>query len=774
MPRRRRGLKQGRLAEYPECMECSCRHSMLLLVCLLLVCLLSSHAAPAAVYYVDAAGGNDANTGVSAASAWKTLDRVNAGKFKSGDEVLFKRGQVFYGSLRPSASGVSYAAYGTGDKPVISGISVLTGWIADGNGIYETGCPSCPASVTMLSIDDTMRAMGRYPNAGAANGGYLTIGSHTGNTAITDSSLSPYPDWTGAEIVIKKNSWTLDRGLISGQSGHMLTYASVYGGGFDSQDGYGYFLQNSPLTLDVYGEWYYNPAAKKIMVFFGRDPAAYSVKTATIDTLVWLDGYNDLFFTGLSFEGSAAITFGIQNAGNVRLLDCDIAWSGNDAIRDSNSAGLVISGCTINHTNNTAIEAYGCDNGDISGNRIGNTGMLPGMGGRNGQPYKGIAVFGTGNRISRNSIDSTGYMGIFFYGDSTRVSGNYVDYFGTVLDDGGGIYTYGGPTTGGRVISDNIILNGIGSPAGTTSAAGAACGIYADDRSTHVEIDSNTAAFCVRAGIYLHNAHETGLRGNTLFGNGQQLLLVHDAAYPADSLRNLVIKGNIFFSGLAGQFVSYCSSLTNDIERMGEFDSNAYARPFDTAGIIAATWPGSGEPGGGAGSSGAAVIVYKYYDLNGWSTAYRADIHSRPGPHLVPYTIQSETGPNIFANGSFSANTNGAFCLSSPGPCSVSWSSGGHLDGGAVQVSYQESGGPNASSGGPNASLGVYFNLGAVQAGRDYIIRFSLQGNNTINNTFQLFLLRSSQPAANHSPAEYYSLTPPEDGKSVPVSFIRK
>ena len=58
-----------------------------------------SAAAYCTTYYVDATGGNDANTGTSAAFAWKTLQKVNASTFASGDIVLFKRGEVFYGSL---------------------------------------------------------------------------------------------------------------------------------------------------------------------------------------------------------------------------------------------------------------------------------------------------------------------------------------------------------------------------------------------------------------------------------------------------------------------------------------------------------------------------------------------------------------------------------------------------------------------------------------------------------------------------------------------------
>lgn len=68
-------------------------------------------------YYVSD-DGDDLNDGRSAERPWKTLNRVNSGTFNYGDAVLFRRGGTFRGSL-DARSGVTYSAYGEGDKPVI-------------------------------------------------------------------------------------------------------------------------------------------------------------------------------------------------------------------------------------------------------------------------------------------------------------------------------------------------------------------------------------------------------------------------------------------------------------------------------------------------------------------------------------------------------------------------------------------------------------------------------------------------------------------------------
>lgn len=67
------------------------------------------------IYYVSNAG-DDANDGLSPETAWKTLDKVSRAELQRGDGVLFKRGDMFRGAVNTCA-GVTYGAYGSGEKP---------------------------------------------------------------------------------------------------------------------------------------------------------------------------------------------------------------------------------------------------------------------------------------------------------------------------------------------------------------------------------------------------------------------------------------------------------------------------------------------------------------------------------------------------------------------------------------------------------------------------------------------------------------------------------
>lgn len=71
------------------------------------------------VYYVSN-DGSDSNSGTSPSSPWATISKVNSASLISGDAVLFRRGDEFRGHITGKA-GVTYSAYGTGDKPIING-----------------------------------------------------------------------------------------------------------------------------------------------------------------------------------------------------------------------------------------------------------------------------------------------------------------------------------------------------------------------------------------------------------------------------------------------------------------------------------------------------------------------------------------------------------------------------------------------------------------------------------------------------------------------------
>jgi len=77
-------------------------------------------------YYVDSVAGNDANNGTSTSTPWQTLTKVNGVTFQPGDQLLFKSGSLWTGTLAPqgsesAAAPIVISNYGTGNLPLIAG-----------------------------------------------------------------------------------------------------------------------------------------------------------------------------------------------------------------------------------------------------------------------------------------------------------------------------------------------------------------------------------------------------------------------------------------------------------------------------------------------------------------------------------------------------------------------------------------------------------------------------------------------------------------------------
>ena len=85
-----------------------------------------------ASYYVDATLGDDSNPGTQT-QPWKTVSKVNSTTFNAGDNIYFKRGEIWRETLTVPSSGTSdnpitFGTYGNSDKPIISAAEVAEGW----------------------------------------------------------------------------------------------------------------------------------------------------------------------------------------------------------------------------------------------------------------------------------------------------------------------------------------------------------------------------------------------------------------------------------------------------------------------------------------------------------------------------------------------------------------------------------------------------------------------------------------------------------------------
>jgi parallel beta-helix repeat protein len=521
-------------------------------------------------FYVSSSTGNDNTGDGSINKPWQTISKINAQTFKAGDGILFKRGDTWHETLTVSSSGssaasITYSAYGTGEKPIITGFTTITGWTNEGNEIYSKGVSS-ESSPEMVTINGLPYGMGRYPDEGT----WLYFESHDGTESITDNELPSSPDWTGAEIVIRNQDWAFKRGIVDTHSGHTLRYSPKYYGDEEPHDGWGYFFQNDLRTLTKFGEWYYDDSNSKLYMYFGsNNPNNYRVQVSSIDKLVTFDqneGY--ITFDNIQFAGANDRSLDISANKYITIKNCDIEYSGIFGIYADNSNNIKIINTTLNYSNDEGIYTDGLKDTIISGCTINNTGTIIGLGGEN--------VI-----LEYNNICNSGYSGMNFGSTNGIVRNNVIDRYCFNLVDGAGIY-YGSQTASTNLaIYNNIVLNGVGGNAGRPlgSPLEASNGIYIDFNTLNgVKIYNNTVKDCKGGGIYVHESQNIDIYDNKVYD-------CTEAARYQDSglgitIRDIFMKGNIFVATDSSQLTMWARThdVNNDFNQWGDFDYNYYLR----------------------------------------------------------------------------------------------------------------------------------------------------------------------------------------------------
>lgn len=629
--------------------------------------------------YVSSSG-NDNNDG-SIDNPYKTLAKVNMifSTLNAGDSILFKRGEIFYGTLTINKSGtvsnpIVIGAYGTGTKPIFTGLQNMSNWVNVSNGIYESFNSTLNGSLNVVTLNDELQGMGRYPNANDVNGGFLNFESHSANVSITDLQLNT-PNYTGAELVVRTNRYIIDRTKITKQVTTTLTYSPALS--YEPANGFGYFIQNDIRTLDQLGEWFYNTTTKKLSMYFGaNNPAAYSVKASAINNVINVSNFDNIVFDNLKVIGGNNYSIYLYSTNNVVVQNCDVDYSGIDGIEINSPTNFKGINNTVNRSNNIGINLNASSGSLLSDNIVTNTALIKGLGQNNANKSLGIRETGHNDLIQYNSIGNSGYMGIRFGGDNTIVQYNFVDQFNLNKDDGGGIYTSDDGV--GRKIIGNIIMNGIGAALGTNNPiANSTSGIYIDDFADNIIINGNTVASCNKSGLFLHNAHDLSINGNTLFNNAsQQLLMSHNLTRStASPLRNIGFKNNILFSKNTDQSIIQILTVKNDVSlSAGSMDSNYYCRPLDDNFIIKTQY---------VDATGKTLL--QDLDLALWQNTYSKDINTRKtASSILSYNLNSVVGGNKFANGTFNVSVVGT-SFGSTGIATRSWNAN-KLDGGTLQI----------------------------------------------------------------------------------------
>ncbi len=735
---------------------------------------------------------------------------------------FFENGYTYYGTINVSRSNLTFTSYGASpNKAIISGLTTINraSWVSMGSGKWKTSVPSSIDKlnvVTYWQSGESWRKpveVGRFPDPQDANSGYLTFETFVENNSITDSQ-SPFTNaWNGAEVCIRKRDYTLERHFSANINSNTIGYTRALNINFynpmyfGEKSNYGYFLQNHTLALNRFSEWTYtlNGSNGDLTMFFGvENPVNYKERfsISTLDVLLNIGTNNNIIVTNLKFEGAnKSAIYLLDKSGanyirhsNITISDCEFINIGARAIQLINVDNILIENCNFNWCLSNGIQAsyaapqYGNSNCTIRSCVFDNIAPYVGMG-----SYMDNADFcaieATANSeliIEKNEIKNVAKAGILWQGNDVIIRKNVIKDAVKSFTDYGAIYTfidnstntgmmkvYASPTAplvvyGNREISNNIISDCYGQPAGTPNSIGQpntelnANGIYLDGETMGVNVSNNTVFNISRNAISANNPVGINLSDNILY-NFRRNAIHFSKLYANNAVPQLSINitGNLCFSTESENHnISYLNdalnllggNITTALSTVGTINNNFYGfiNPtpfvFDLYNYNASTQL-------------RTILPSPEMNFDVWKTLSGKDATSQliNINHYFPQTIGGDIGNNKFPNGEFinSTSINPIIVQSTSGTIngvtvtstiSKNWANIAMSGSGALGINIVNT--PSAIA---NRYPFLFSGIGQIESSKSYSLRFITRGTSP-NGILKAYLKLTNSPFTQVTP----------------------
>lgn len=495
-----------------------------------------------ASYYVSTQG-DDNNSGTSESSPWKSIAKINASMsaLQEGDSILFRRGEIFYGSLLITQSNLYVGGYGEGENPILSGAKVISsGWTNHAAGIWvnQLTTGNAPERITNMYMDNSVLPLGRHPNLDSPEKGYYKYESSESNIKIRDNELTGSINWTGAEIVVKVYLYRFSKTKVTNHSGNELTLAPGLEVGGNLNPGYGYFFSNDLRTLDQEGEWAYDASQKKVYLYSQSNPNGNEISYAFEDNVITVSGATGVGISGLDIvQGNSSNVF-FLNTSNVSIENSSLKAAGTMGLYIQRSSYAQVKNCFFKENNLRALYIrVACSNITVTNNVFEDIGTNAAYG-----EEKGLYCIyneSSGSHFISNHFENIGGGAIISGGANQLIKKNRIKNALTLLDDMGAIYVNNdlGDLTG-TVIEENMVSNCYGEYWSTPRTTGFVHGIYLDNFSSNVTVRNNTVFNIDGSCYYMHR-----LTNNTTFTGNTALNGVSSEVY----MYNMMADAKIFF-----------------------------------------------------------------------------------------------------------------------------------------------------------------------------------------------------------------------------------
>jgi regulation of enolase protein 1 (concanavalin A-like superfamily) len=541
--------------------------------------------------------GDDSNSGVSEDQPWKTIEKLNSvmAGLVPGTTVLFKAGDTFEGEIKVVVSGtsdnpVTFTSYEEGEKPVISGAKIVSGWQQHDGQIYSANWSH--GKPAQLYVDSIMVHIARYPNY---DEGFLfnTNTQSNSNTGFSTGQLNlPKEVVLGSTVRFRSNAWTWEHRTVAEYENGVVVFNNP--AQYNIYANNGFYLDDKLPYLDTSNEWVFDAATGKIYLWF---PEGKSPDNATVYASVFKTGFDlpgnqsNVTIENLHIDKHAvhAIKIGSNASQKITILNNTITHTYKTAINLKGSDLHVVSN-TMHDLANNAIYGHNLDNVNISFNDIRRVGLNFAYGESGQHNTCGIYLLDSRNAlISHNRLDSIGYGGILAYCDNSIIEKNVVTYAGLTLNDVGALYCWGNNCKN-STWRNNIGMYTYGNRNGTGGInenlpSSMGFGLYLDNNSSWLIAENNTIAY---NGSGMHaNAGSNNIWfiNNISYKNNSNQLLYSNFAWLGDGpIHGMKSEQNILFASNIYNRVFLLKG--TDTYNMGTVDKNYYMNPWDHEGLM--------------------------------------------------------------------------------------------------------------------------------------------------------------------------------------------
>ncbi len=481
---------------------------------------------------------------------------LRGGTYELSDTLLFGPEDSGSSAKQP----LTIAAY-RNEKPVLSAGRKIVGWRRTPSGIWEAEVPEVRAGTwyfRQLFVNGKRAQRARTPNEG-----FFRIQGPSPQDKPVKLRFAPgeiKKEWAadGHVEVIALLAWADFRYEIR-QVDEVNHVATLSGDPRPSnrEGNARYYIENTPDALDAPGEWYLERKAGILRYWPqpGEDPSKAEIIASRLDALVKFQGdlaaqrpVQHITLRGLTF----AHTDWIMPENGYADTQAAVATRGD--IWCEGASHISIENCTFKHLGGYAVEfGRACSSNRIVGNEmydLGAGGIRLGEpvnrtepfeqnhshlvannhihhGGEVFPPAVGVFVMQSArNRIASNHIHHLYYTAIsvgWTWGyrasncHSNILEFNHLHDIGqSMLSDMGAVYTLG--IQPGTVIRNNTIHD-------VSSFNYGGWGLYTDEGSTGILLESNVVYRCKSAGFHQHYGRDNILRHNIFAYNKEHQLM---------------------------------------------------------------------------------------------------------------------------------------------------------------------------------------------------------------------------------------------------------